>query len=90
MPSDEFLTEAGEGQEIMPGLTIALIQELEPFPASLLTDTDNSATDPDNAANESDEEWRPQFLIYLFHVSLHLQLLLWSTRGTQDHQLSLF
>lgn len=74
----------------MPGLTIALMQELEPFPSSLLTDTDNSATDPDNAANESDEEWRPQFLIYLFHVSLHLQLLLWSTRGTQDHQLSLF
>lgn len=57
-----FGSETGEGLEIMPGSTVALTQELEPFPLSFLTDMDDSS--------EPYGEWRPQFLIPIIQVSL--------------------
>jgi hypothetical protein len=56
----------------MPGSTCALTQELEPFPLSALTDADDASDDTDNTRGDSECVWRPQFLIYLFHVSLQL------------------
>ncbi|KAJ3559956.1 hypothetical protein NP233_g11132 [Leucocoprinus birnbaumii] len=61
----DFTTEAGEGVEVMPGSSAFLTQELETFPLSASTDTEDALSDPDNLSGDSEFEWRPQFLIYL-------------------------
>ncbi|KAF9454464.1 hypothetical protein P691DRAFT_787750 [Macrolepiota fuliginosa MF-IS2] len=61
-PLEQYLRDAGEDVDIMPGTTAVLMQEIEPFPSFPLTDSDDADT------TEADWEWRPQILIHLLYL----------------------
>ncbi|EKM81551.1 hypothetical protein AGABI1DRAFT_111840 [Agaricus bisporus var. burnettii JB137-S8] len=64
-PLEQYLRQAGDDPEPMPGTTAELTQELELFSLPLLSDTDDPDTDTDTPSYPLEEECRPQFLICL-------------------------
>ncbi|KXN91118.1 hypothetical protein AN958_02894 [Leucoagaricus sp. SymC.cos] len=79
-PLEQYLREAGEGPEVMPGSNAALTLELEPITLSSLADPDDPDSIPENSTSIADWQWRPQLLIYLLQ---HIETLVATTQLTK-------